>query len=415
MEKTVLKKGEYLDSRGNVRQHSEKYYARRRQIRTRLTIFFSVVFVLLAGAGILLGLHIHSKAAAAAAPEELSADRTEQETPELMAEGEHSTQAVMLPAVDVAEPEEVAVVKDPEELAVVNPEEAGEESASDVPEGVIKGDPKLFYEGYTAFADDDTQKINDTDVISEYAVLIDLKDGHIVAQKNAGEKIYPASMTKVLSLLVAVEHISDYQATATITQEIADYVWKHDCAAVGYLVGEKPTVEELLYGTILPSGGDAVLALADHTAGSMEAFVDLMNEKVAELGLADVAHFANPIGIHDEQNYCTPIAMAMIMKAALENPKCREVLATKRYTTAKTEEHPEGLQISNLFLRRIEDKDTHGEVLGAKTGFVTQSRNCAVSYERSNDGNEYICVTVGAHSAWRAIYDHVAIYDTFVK
>ena len=140
----------------------------------------------------------------------------------------------------------------------------------------------------------------------------------------------------------------------------------------------------------------------------------MMNEKVAELGLADVAHFTNPVGVYDDNHYCTPVAMAMIMKAALENDLCREALGAKRFTTAPTEQHPEGILISNWFLRRIEDKDTHGEVLGAKTGFVNQSRNCAVSYERSNDGHEYICVTGNAHSAWRAIYDHVAIYDDFV-
>ncbi len=398
-----LSKGEYLDSRGNVRRYSEKYYARKKQIRRRLTIF-ACVMVLLVGGGIFLLVKLLSKDPGETKPEpgaeqemQIAVSRNEAEPEDtLLVEKDHEMQAVVLPAVDVAaDPAEPTHEEVPEEDAISTEDEG------------------YFYPGYEVLIDDNTDTIKSKDVMSTYAVLVDMKDGHVVAAKKAEEKIYPASMTKVLTLLVAVEHIRDLDDTCTITQAITDYVYKHDCASVGYSVGETVTVRELLYGTILPSGGDAVLALTEYCAGSTEAFVDLMNEKVEELGLSSVAHFANPIGLHDEQNYCTPVAMAMIMKAALENELCREVLATKRYTTASTEQHPEGIPISNLFLRRIEDKDTHGEVLGAKTGFVTQSRNCAVSYEQSNDGNRYICVTVGAHSAWRAIYDHVAIYDTY--
>ena len=395
-----LSKGEYLDSRGNVRRYSAKYYARKKQIHRRVTIFVSLM-VLLVGGGIFLLVRQLADSGSDTAPEaepQIAVSQNEAEEEDvLLVEEDHEVQAVVLPAVDVA----------------ADPAEPKHEEAPE--EGEKKETESIFYPGYEVIMDEKTDAINSKDMMSAYAVLVDMKDGHVVAAKNAGEKIYPASMTKVLTLLVAVEHIRDLDDSCTITQDITDYVYKHDCASVGYSVGETVSVRELLYGTILPSGGDAVLALTEYCAGSTEAFVDLMNEKVKELGLSSVAHFANPIGLHDEQNYCTPIAMAMIMKAALENDLCREVLATKRYTTASTEQHPDGIQISNLFLRRIEDKDTHGEVLGAKTGFVTQSRNCAVSYEQSNDGNRYICVTVGAHSAWRAIYDHVAIYDTYVE
>lgn len=106
--------------------------------------------------------------------------------------------------------------------------------------------------------------------------------------------------------------------------------------------------------------------------------------------------------------------MAMILKAAMDNDLCREVLGTRTYTTSKSKPHPDGITISNWFLRRIEDKDTHSEIIGAKTGFVNQSGSCAASMAQTPDGKEYICVTAGSISSWRCIYDHVDIYDAFL-
>ena len=105
---------------------------------------------------------------------------------------------------------------------------------------------------------------------------------------------------------------------------------------------------------------------------------------------------------------------ARAMAAALENELCREILSTKKYTTTPTAEHPEGITISNWFLRRIEDKDTGGEVLCAKTGYVNESGSCAVSYSVADDGTPYICATAGSSSSWRCIYDHVEIYTNYV-
>ena len=140
-----------------------------------------------------------------------------------------------------------------------------------------------------------------------------------------------------------------------------------------------------------------------------------MNRKVAELGLSGTSHFTNCVGLYDDDLYTTPSDMAMILKAAVENDLCREVLSAHTYTTSSTAQHPEGITISNWFLRRIEDKDTHGTVRCAKTGYVKESWNCAASYQISNDGGHYICVTAHAHSAWRAIYDHVEIYDLYTE
>ena len=184
---------------------------------------------------------------------------------------------------------------------------------------------------------------------------------------------------------------------------------------MGFELDEVVPVRELLYGTILPSGADAALALATYVAGSQEAFVELMNDKLEELGLSDTAHFTNCVGLYDEAHACTVTDMALILKAAMENDLCREVLSAHTYETAPTPQHPDGQVLSNWFLRRIEDKDQDLSVraVAAKTGYVVQSGNCAASYAKSSDGHGYLCVTANAYSAWRAIYDHVELYKTY--
>ena len=263
----------------------------------------------------------------------------------------------------------------------------------------------------------ETVSIYNEDIISENAILVDESTGTIVASKKAKERISPASMTKVLTILVAAENLTKEQLddTFVITREITDYGYVNDLSAVGFLDGEKVTIKDLFYGTILPSGADAAVGLATYVAGSQEAFVEMMNEKLKELGLADTSHYTNCVGLYDKEHYSTVYDMAVIMKAAVENEFCKAVLSEHNYTTASTEEHPEGINISNWFLRRIEDKDTGGEVLCAKTGYVMQSKNCAVSYGTFADGSPYICVTAGSSSSWRCIYDHVEIYNQYVS
>lgn len=270
---------------------------------------------------------------------------------------------------------------------------------------------------YSFKATDDTVTIYSEEVASTNAILINESTDTIIAQKGARQRICPASMTKVLTVLVAAENITkeNLDDTFTMTLDITDYAYVNDCSSVGFLEGEVVTVRDLFYGTVLPSGGDAAVGLATYIAGSHEEFVDMMNEKLEELGLADSAHFTNCVGLYDDNHYCTVYDMAVIMKAAIQNELCREFLSLHTYTTSSTEAHPEGITISNWFLRRIEDKDTGGEVLCAKTGYVVQSKNCAVSYEIKEDGVPYICVTAGAHSSWRCIYDHVEIYNQYTS
>ena len=248
------------------------------------------------------------------------------------------------------------------------------------------------------------------EVGSTYGVLIDMDTGTVVAGREADTVMNPASMTKILTVLVAAEHVTNPDDLVVMSQETMDYIYKNDCSTAGFALGEAVPVRDLFYGTALPSGADAALSLAQYVAGSQEAFVELMNQKVQELGLSETAHFSNCIGLYSEENHCTVKDMAMILKAAVENDYAREILSAHTWTTTATPQHPEGIALSNWFLRRIEDKEFHGTVMSAKTGYVKQSGSCAASWEISDSGKNYICVTGNAHSSWRCIYDHVAIY-----
>ena len=257
------------------------------------------------------------------------------------------------------------------------------------------------------------------DMDSEFAVLVDLEKGTVIAGRGYQDPIYPASMTKVLTLLVAVENIDQSKLdtdTYEIDTDITDYVFTNQMSQVGFDIGDTPSIRSLLYGTILPSGADAALALAKYTAGSEEAFVELMNKKLEELGISDTAHFTNVVGAHAEDHYCSLLDMATIMRAAMDNKTCREVLSCRYYEVARSsDDDAEVIGISNWFLRRIEDKDTHGTVEGGKTGYTDEAGNCAVSYQVSDDGGHYICVTANAPGGWPCIYDHVELYEMYTQ
>lgn len=256
-------------------------------------------------------------------------------------------------------------------------------------------------------------------VDSQYAMLVNIDTGEILAERRGFEQMVPASMTKVMTLLVAVEAMEDQeqqlQDKVTITQEICDESYSSGSSFVGYGVGDEATVEDLLYGAILPSGADAAMALAEYTSGSQDAFVEKMNEKAQELGISETTHFTNCVGLYNEDHYSTAYDMCVIMRAAIDNELCKKVLSTHTWTTGALKDNPNGVEISNWFLRRIEDHDSGGTVVCGKTGFVNESGNCAVSYEEGADGTGYIACTALTYNLWRCIYDHVALYKTYAK
>ena len=254
---------------------------------------------------------------------------------------------------------------------------------------------------------------------SESAILVNLDTGEVVASRNPDEQIYPASMTKVLTLLVANEQMTDRTGTFTITEDITTHTWQNDLSAVCWSIGETVTVEDMEYGTILPSGADAAIGLARYAAGSEDTLVELMNNKVRDMGLSEDANFTNVTGMHDEGEHCTVTDMAMIMKAAVEYQHTLDVMRTGEYRTSHTLEHPEGVYFFNLFLDRTQVAEAEGTLKGnvicAKTGFTNESRNCAVTYYISESGTHYVCVTAKGKGSRRVVQDHINLYNTYAK
>lgn len=253
---------------------------------------------------------------------------------------------------------------------------------------------------------------------STYMILVDLDNNTIVAERDCDKVVSPASMTKILTILTARDFIEEENLddTFTITTEITDYVRKNDCSAVGFLPEDEVTVRDLLYGTILPSGADAAIGLAEYCCGDVDTFVECMNQKCIDLGLEDTAHFTNVVGVYNPDLHCTMKDMSVILATAVQDDLLLDVLSARQYTTSTTYEEldlPDGITVSNWFLRKIEDKEMDGDVIAAKTGFVNEAGCCAASYYEADDGKRYICVTGNAFSSWRAIYDHVSVYRSF--
>lgn len=264
---------------------------------------------------------------------------------------------------------------------------------------------------------DDTVELGD-EIESRYAILICLEDNTIVAEKNGDERIYPASMTKVMTLLCAVEALTEDQLddTFTMTYEIINPLVEQQASRTGFMVGEVIPVRDLLYGAILPSGADATEALAQYIDGSEEEFVKRMNRKAEEMKLTGT-HFENASGLHNRNHYSTPHEMALIMEAAMQNDLCRQVLTAKQYTTAHTLKNPEGLKLySDTFNRMYGDEPDGAEVIAGKTGYTDQARHCLVSYAVSDSGRNYIFVSAdGEDSKYTPIRDCIKVYSLYTQ
>ncbi len=264
---------------------------------------------------------------------------------------------------------------------------------------------------FSAFVSENTMSFAYA-IKSEYGVLIDSDTGEIIYQKNATAKIYPASLTKILTLLVAVENITDFNDTFQMTSEIIDPHYKADASMAGFAPEERVSIRDLLYGAILPSGADATTALGIYVAGTEEKFAALMNKKIEELGIT-TAHFCNTSGLHDNNHYCTVTDMAIILKAAMENETCREILSTYQYTTAASPQNPEGLLLTSTMFSRMTGEEPEGAtILGGKTGFTDQSGNCLATFGKNDAGRNFIMVTVKADYKWKSIFDHIHTYST---
>lgn len=166
------------------------------------------------------------------------------------------------------------------------------------PETEPVAEPAIEEKTYFAKTTAATKPMNG-DVFSNYGIFIDLETDTILAERNADTVINPASMTKILTILVAAEELGEERLDepVTVSKEATEYSYINECSNAGFEAGEIVTVRDLFYGTILPSGGEAAFALASYISGNVEAFVSQMNQKAEELGLSETAHFTNCAGL----------------------------------------------------------------------------------------------------------------------
>ena len=248
---------------------------------------------------------------------------------------------------------------------------------------------------------------------ADCAILIDVTNNTVVAARNESTIVYPASVTKVMSLLVAVEHITDYTATFTFPFEMLDRLSIEEATVAGFLKDETVPMTDLLYGAILPSGADATEALAVHIAGSEEGFVRLMNEKARAMGLKNT-HFMNSSGLHHDDHYTTAEDMAVVLREAMNNPLCRQVLSAVHYTTTVTPQHPEGIQLfSTMFGRMYGTEPKVATVIAGKTGYTSEAGHTMASYAEGENGHDYIFVSMHGSSRWEATYDAIEVYGYY--
>lgn len=282
------------------------------------------------------------------------------------------------------------------------------------PEPEPKPEPEPEQPALTPAQASEETKTLDLELYSSSAVLVDVQTGAVLAEKNMDEKIYPASMTKVMTLLVAAENLPDLDAAFTMTQAIIDPLYLAGASMAGYVNGETVTMRDLLYGAVVPSGAEATEALAQAVAGGEEAFVAMMNEKAAALGLTNT-HFMNTSGLHDENHYSTVREIALILQAAMENETCAEILSAENYRASETEQHPDGLAMTNKFLYRVHHEYALGgaEITAAKTGYTAEAMNCCASAGKTPDGRSVICVTANAWTGEFCIEDHIALYTKY--
>lgn len=247
------------------------------------------------------------------------------------------------------------------------------------------------------------------------AIIVNLSTHKVTAARNAEARLYPASTTKIMTVLVAQENIKSYDDTFTMTADITDPLYVAEATVAGFSSGEVIKMTDLFYGTILPSGADAAIALAIKISGSEAQFVELMNKKVKELGLKNT-HFTNVTGLFDKNHYTTAYDMAIILEAAIRDPLCRKILSTYQYKSTPTNKHPDGLPMSaTLFNYMYGTEPETATIVGGKTGFVNESGFCIASFGKNNTTeNEYIVVTLKNSSRWPAIHGQINLYRQFV-
>lgn len=247
------------------------------------------------------------------------------------------------------------------------------------------------------------------DLVCGAAIVMDAGTGQILYEKNAYDKKYPASITKILTILVALEHGVNFDETISMSENA---IWgiERDSTNIGLDVGEKVTVRDIMYATLVESANECAYAVAELVAGNIESFADLMNKRVEELGCQST-HFVTPNGLHDDNHYTCAYDMALITREALKNDTFREIAGTLSYTVPETNlaDETRPLLNGNRMINPAEPY-YYEYCKGGKTGYTTKANNTLVTYAEK-DGLELICVILDC-DGWKYSYtDSRALYN----
>lgn len=242
---------------------------------------------------------------------------------------------------------------------------------------------------------DDMSDIDLKNINSSNAILADLSANQIVVEKKSEKKIYPASLTKIMTAVLAIENTDNLYDTVTLPCCIFNDLYEQDASMAGFLPGESVTYRDLLYGILLPSGAECCLTFAENIAGSESDFVDMMNEKAKEIGMKNT-HFCNTTGLHDRNHYTTVKDIAVLLAYSLQNEVFRTVFTSSYYSVQPNDLHPDGFTFYSSMFANMESVYVNGgEILGGKTGYTEEAGLCLASLAEVN-GREYILVTAGA-------------------
>lgn len=254
--------------------------------------------------------------------------------------------------------------------------------------------------------------INALEINSSHAILYNMNENTVLFEKDADTRTYIASLTKIMTTIVAIENIDDINESVTIPYEGLEGLIEANASVAGFKLGQIVTYKDLLYGILLPSGADAAKTVAYYIAGSEEKFVDLMNEKAENLGLTNT-HFANTSGLDTDNHYSTVRDISIILKYALQNEIFKEIYTTNTYTTSDNSLTFKSVYSNYLNRYNLENK----YIYGSKTGYTTLAGYC-LSTIANYDGVEYMLITTNADGTSNYplhIMDANMIYDYYIN
>jgi len=251
---------------------------------------------------------------------------------------------------------------------------------------------------------------------SKNAILVDNNNGKIIAEKNSNTRCYPASLTKIMTTIVAIDELNDLDVKIPISNSIFESLRKSGASMAGFLPDEEVKAKDVLYGIMLPSGAESSIAVAEYISGSEDNFIKLMNEKAKELGMKNT-HFTNVTGLHNNNHYTTVFDLSLLLDYALEDEIFRNIFTTEKYSTSPTYLNSAGITFSSTTFEKMDAGNfVRGKVIGGKTGYTEEAGNCLASL-LENNGNEYILITTGAKKTDKEpssnIVDAFNIYNTY--